>query len=126
MTDARRVLLVDDSTTTCAVVTKILRECGFENIEVVHDGQAALDSLRDSKFEIILCDWEMAPMSGVDVLNEIRRNTETKRPSFILMSARKEPEWILAAKKAGADCVITKPFNAGMLKTKISQLGRRH
>jgi two-component system, chemotaxis family, chemotaxis protein CheY len=125
MTDARRVLLVDDSTTTCVVVAKLLRECGFENIEVVHDGQAALGCMRDSKFEIILCDWEMAPMSGVDVLNEIRRNTETKRPSFILMSAKKELEWILAAKKAGADSMITKPFNAKVLKAKISQLGKR-
>ena len=126
MTDARRVLLVDDSTTTCAVVAKILRECGFEHIEVVHDGQAALDCLRDSKFEIILCDWEMTPLSGVDVLNEIRRNTETKRPSFILMSAKKELEWILAAKKAGADSMITKPFNAKVLKAKINQLGWRN
>jgi CheY-like chemotaxis protein len=47
----------------------------------------------------------MAPMSGVDLLNEIHRNAETKRPSVILMSARKEPEWILAGKKTGADCV---------------------
>jgi DNA-binding response OmpR family regulator len=65
----------------------------------------------------------MTPMSGVDLLNEIQRNTETKRPSVILMSARKEPEWILARKKAGRTALIKKPFSAGMLKTKIIQLG---
>jgi two-component system chemotaxis response regulator CheY len=126
MAERRRVLLVDDSTTVCTVVEKILRECGFEQIEVVQDGNAALDCMQKSAFEIILCDWEMAPISGVDVLNEVRRNPEAKKTSFILMSARKEPQWILAAKKAGADCMITKPFSAAMLKTKIDQLGKRN
>ena len=124
MTERRRVLLVDDSATVCTVVEKILRECGFEQIEVVQDGNAALECMQKSPFEIILCDWEMSPMSGVDVLKEVR-NSEAKDTSFILMSARKEPRWILAAKKAGADCMITKPFSASMLKDKINQLGKR-
>jgi two-component system chemotaxis response regulator CheY len=126
MAERRRVLLVDDSITVCTVVEKILRECGFEQIEIAQDGKAALDRLEKDAFEIILCDWEMTPMSGVEVLKEVRRNPEAKDTSFILMSARKEPQWIVAAKKAGADCMITKPFSAALLKTKIGQLGRRN
>jgi two-component system chemotaxis response regulator CheY len=125
MAERRRVLLIDDSTTVCTVVEKLLRECGFEQIEVAHDGPAAIECLEKDAFEIILCDWEMSPMSGVEVLQHLRRDPEARETSFILMSARKEPNWILAAKKAGADCMITKPFTAAMLKQKIGQLGRR-
>lgn len=126
MAERRRVLLVDDSTTVCAVVEKLLRECGFEQIEVAHDGPAALECLQKDAFEIILCDWEMSPMSGVEVLQHLRRDPEARETSFILMSGRKELNWILAAKKAGADCMITKPFSAEMLKQKIGQLGKRN
>jgi two-component system, chemotaxis family, chemotaxis protein CheY len=126
MAEKRRVLLVDDSTTVCTVVEKILRECGFEQIEVVQDGNAALACMKNSEFEIILCDWEMTPMSGVDVLKEVRQDPEVKDTPFILMSAKKEPQWIVAAKKAGADCMITKPFSAATLKDKINQLGKRN
>ena len=125
MAEKRRVLLVDDSTTVCSVVEKILRDCGFEQITVVHDGPTALDRLQKDTFEIVLCDWEMSPMSGVDVLTEVRRNAGSKDTSFILMSAKKELQWIMAAKKAGADSLITKPFNAETLKSKIAQLGKR-
>lgn len=125
MADTRRVLVVDDSTAVGSVVEKILRSCGFDQIEVLRDGKAALDRVKDSAFEIIICDWEMEPMSGVDVLTEVRRDPKSKNTPFILMSAKKEPRWIVAAKKAGADCMISKPFDAEMLKTKINQLNRR-
>ncbi len=124
MNDTRRVLVIDDSTTVCSVVEKILRSCGFEKIEVMQDGKAALSRMIESPFHIIICDWEMEPMSGVDILKEVRSNPITKSVSFILMSAKKEPHWIMAAKKAGADSMLTKPFDAHTLKSKIAQLTR--
>lgn len=126
MADRRRVLVVDNSSMAGGVVEKLFRNCGFEQVEVVHGGQAALDRLEQEAFEIIICDWEMTPMSGVDVLNVVRRHPEGKYASFILMSARKEPHWIMAAKKAGANCMITKPFDADTLKAKINQLSRKN
>ncbi len=125
MADTRRVLVIDDSIVAGRVVDALLRNCGFEQIEVVHDGKTALDRMQASVFDIVICDWEMDPISGIDVLQEVRRNPNTKHTHFILMSAKKDPRWILAAKKAGADCLIAKPFDADMLKTKIAQLGRR-
>lgn len=125
MTGLRRALVVDDSMTICRVVEKLLRNCGFEQIEVAQDGAAALGCMKVSNFDIIICDWEMVPMSGTEILKEIRQNPRTRHTPFILMSAKKEPHWILTAKKAGADCLIAKPFDADLLKMKLAQIGRR-
>jgi two-component system, chemotaxis family, chemotaxis protein CheY len=123
MGDIRRILLVDDSTTVCRMVEILLRQCGFEQIEVAHDGKTALDRLAASSFEIIICDWEMEPMTGLDVLHQVRRQQRTRDIPFILMSAKKDPQWILEATQAGADCLLAKPFTAAMLRAKIAQIG---
>ena len=68
----------------------------------------------------------MSPMSGIDVLNKVRAETNIKHTHFILMSAKRYMNWILAAKKAGADGLITKPFTPDTLQQKISQLGAVH
>jgi len=126
MAEKRRVLIVDDSKTVCSVIEKILHSCGFAEIEAVQYGQEALDRLRAAHFDIIICDWEMSPMSGIDVLNKVRAETSVKHTHFILMSAKRDMDWILAAKRAGADGLITKPFTPDTLKQKISQLGAFH
>lgn len=126
MADMRRVLVVDDSATVCGVVDKILRNCGFVEIETLQHGRAALDRLQAAAFDLVICDLEMAPMSGIDLLREVRRKGSAKKTHFILMSAMRDMDWILAAKKAGADCLISKPFTAAMLMQKISQMGARH
>ena len=123
MGDIRRVLVVDDSTTVCRMVELLLRQCGFEQIEAVQDGKTALDRLAASPFEIIICDWEMEPITGLEVLHQVRRQQKTRGIPFILMSAKKEPNWIAEAMQAGADCLLAKPFNAAMLRAKIAQIG---
>ena len=125
MADARRVLVVDDSIVVCKLVEKILRSCGFEHIELAQDGELALECLEKTAFNFIICDWEMQPMSGIDLLNEIRWVPRFKRTRFILMSAKREPHWGSAAKKAGADAIIPKPFDPEMLMQKISQMSAR-
>ena len=123
MRDIRRVLVVDDSTTVCRMVEMLLHKCGFEEIEIVQDGKTALDRLGASPFEIIICDWEMEPMNGLEVLNQVRRRQETRAIPFILMSAKRDPQWVLEAINAGANCMITKPFDAATLRAKIAQIG---
>lgn len=126
MADKRRVLIVDDSAKVCGVIEKILRSCGFVEIEALQHGEAALDRMRTAPFDIVICDWEMAPVSGIDVLNKARDEAKARDTHFILMSAKKNMSWILAARKAGADGLITKPFTADMLKQKIAQLTLAH
>jgi two-component system chemotaxis response regulator CheY len=105
------------------MVEMLLHKCGFEEIEVVQDGKTALDRLGQSPFDIIICDWEMEPMNGLEVLYNVRRRQETRAIPFILMSAKKEPQWVLEAMQAGADCLIPKPFDAATLRAKIAQIG---
>jgi len=121
MRDARRALVVDDSATVCKMVDTLLRKCGFEDIDCVQDGRAALEHMRAAPYAIILCDWEMEPMSGLQVLHQVRRAPETRATPFILMSAKKEPHWVLQATQSGADCLLVKPFDAATLKAKLSQ-----
>ncbi len=126
MPDNRRILVVDDSATVCRMVDALLRKCGFEQIDTMQDGRAALVHLRKTPVSIILCDWEMEPMSGLEVLYHVRRYPETRAIPFILMSAKKEPHWVLEATEAGADCLIAKPFDAVTLRAKIGQVGMVH
>jgi two-component system chemotaxis response regulator CheY len=121
MRDIRRVLVIDDSTAICLVVEALLRKCGFENVETVQNGKAALDRVRLSAFDFILCDWEMEPMNGLQVLDRLRRHPKTRAIPFILMSAKKEPRWVVEALEAGANCLIAKPFDAAKLRAKIDQ-----
>lgn len=123
MVDTRRVLVIDNSVTVCRVVETLLRKCGFEQIEIVDDGMAALDRIRMSAFDIIICDWEMEPMNGLELLQQVRGNPATRAISFILMSAKKEPNWVLEATQAGADCLLAKPFDVDTLRAKIAQIG---
>jgi two-component system chemotaxis response regulator CheY len=122
MRDTRRILVIDDSTTVCRMVDMLLRKCGFEHIDAVNDGPAALQRLRQTPVSIILCDWEMEPMSGLEVLHHVRRGRDTRDIPFILMSARKEPHWVLQATQSGADCLLVKPFDADTLRQKIGQV----
>jgi two-component system chemotaxis response regulator CheY len=122
MRDPRRILVVDDSAAVCKMVDMLLRKCGFEQIDIVHDGPAALELLRSTPYELILCDWEMEPMNGLDVLYQLRRNQDTRAIPFILMSAKKEPHWVLQATQAGADCLLAKPFDVATLRAKIGQI----
>jgi two-component system chemotaxis response regulator CheY len=112
---------MDDSPTVCRLVETLLRKCGFDHIETVQDGFAALALLKFSPFDIIICDWEMQPVGGLEVLDRVRGNPDTKGIFFVLMSARKDPVWVLCAIEASADCLLTKPFDAAILKRKIGQ-----
>ena len=118
-----RILVVDDSKAVCTVVDKILRQCGFHEIEHVQSGANALQRLAAAKFDMIICDWEMEGMSGLDVLAHVRFRADTREIPFILMSAKKDPHWISEAKRLGANCMLSKPFNAQSLRDKIVQVG---
>lgn len=123
MPDNRRILIVDDSMTVCRMVDSLLRKCGFDTIDIVNDGRTALERLRAAAYSLILCDWEMEPMNGLEVLYQVRRMQDTRDIPFILMSAKREPHWVVDAAQAGASCLLVKPFDAATLKAKISQIG---
>lgn len=115
-----RILIVDDFKTMLKIVESMLRQLGFTQIEEATDGTTALQKLRNAKFDMVLSDWNMEPMTGLDLLKEVRADATLKHLHFILITAESKTENIIAAKQAGVNNYIVKPFNANTLKEKLS------
>ncbi len=113
------ILVVDDYNTMIRIIRNLLRQLGFENVDEATDGSSALARLREKKYGLIISDWNMEPMTGYDLLKEVRADPELKSTPFIMVTAESKTENVIAAKKAGVNNYIVKPFNAQTLKTKI-------
>ena len=115
------VLVVDDYTTMTRIIRTILKQLGFANVERVHDGNQALAKLRDGSYSMVISDWNMAPMSGYDLLKEVRSDEKLANIVFIMISVESSIPRVVAARKAQADSYVTKPFSAQTLKAKIEE-----
>ncbi len=119
------ILIVDDYKTMLRIVGNLLKQLGFSNIDEATDGGSALQKLRTKKFGLVISDWNMEPMTGLQLLKEVRTDTKLKETPFIMVTAESKTENVVAAKEAGVNNYIVKPFNADTLKTKIeSVLGK--
>ena len=114
-----RVLVVDDFATMIRIVRQLLGHLGFRDVDDASDGQAALRKLRQQKYDLVICDWNMEPMTGYDLLKEVRADPGQSRTPFIMVTAESKTENVIAAKQAGVNNYIVKPFNADTLKSKI-------
>lgn len=114
-----RVLVVDDYSTMRRIVRNLLQQIGFNNIDEATDGSSALAKLRESQFGMIISDWNMEPMSGLQLLQEVRADMKLKDLPFIMVTAESKTENVVTAKQAGVSNYIVKPFNAATLKQKI-------
>jgi two-component system, chemotaxis family, chemotaxis protein CheY len=113
------VLVVDDFVTMRRILRSLLQQIGFKNIDDVADGGSALMKLRDTRFGLVISDWNMEPMSGLQLLQEVRADDELKHMPFIMVTAESKKENVVAAREAGVSNYIVKPFNADTLKKKI-------
>ena len=117
---ATSVLVVDDYATMRRIVRNLLTQIGFTNIEEAADGAEALAKLRASPVGLVISDWNMEPMTGLQLLKEVRADARLKNTPFIMVTAESKTENVVSAKQAGVNNYIVKPFNAETLKTKIS------
>ena len=119
------VLIVDDYKTMLRIMRNLLKQLGFENVEEAIDGTAALEILKEkSDFGLIISDWNMEPMTGIELLRNVRAADALKAIPFIMVTAESKSENVIAAKEAGVSNYIVKPFNAETLKAKmVSVLG---
>jgi two-component system, chemotaxis family, chemotaxis protein CheY len=113
------VLVVDDYSTMIRIIRNLLKQLGFENIDDASDGSAALNKMRGKRYGLVISDWNMEPMTGYDLLREVRADPNLATTPFIMITAESKTENVIAAKKAGVNNYIVKPFNAATLKTKI-------
>ncbi|HLU92401.1 MAG TPA: response regulator [Pedomonas sp.] len=118
------ILIVDDYKTMLRIVHNLLKQIGFENIDEATDGSMALSKMRRKKYGLVISDWNMEPMTGYELLKEVRADAELKATPFIMVTAESKTDNVIAAKKAGVNNYIVKPFNAQTLKQKlVSVLG---
>ena len=116
------VLVVDDYNTMIRIIRNLLKQLGFENIDDASDGSAALNKMRTKKYCLVISDWNMEPMTGYELLREVRADDRLSRTPFIMVTAESKTENVIAAKKAGVNNYIVKPFNAATLKSKIDAI----
>jgi two-component system chemotaxis response regulator CheY len=113
------ILIVDDYKTMLRIIKGLLKQIGFENVDEATDGQMALQKIAEKKYGLIISDWNMEPMSGFELLKRVRGSDVTKGIPFIMITAESKTENVVAAKQAGVNNYIVKPFNAETLKQKM-------
>ena len=117
-----KILVVDDYATMRRIVRNLLSQIGHVDVEEAGDGIVALQKLRETQFGLVISDWNMEPMTGLQLLKEVRADNKLNATPFIMVTAESKTENVLEAKKAGANNYIVKPFNAETLKAKIGQV----
>ena len=113
------ILIVDDYKTMLRIIRNLLKQLGFDNVDEAIDGSSALKSLRDKDYGLVISDWNMEPMTGLQLLREVRADGKLKHIPFIMVTAESKTENVIAAKEAGVTNYIVKPFNAETLKQKL-------
>ena len=114
------VLVVDDYKTMTRILQNLLKSLGFSNLHEAASGEEALKLVRQTQFGLVVSDWYMEPMSGMDLLTAIRADEGLKSTPFIMVTAESKTENVVWAKRAGVDNYIVKPFNAQTLRQKIA------
>ncbi len=116
------VLVVDDQLMMVELTKRILSRLGFEDIHHEPDGEKALAQLRAKTYQLVICDMHMQPVTGLQLLRSVRHDDRLKKTRFLLMTGSVEPSIVVAAKQAGADAYILKPFTPEQLKEKLAKV----
>jgi two-component system, chemotaxis family, chemotaxis protein CheY len=116
------VLIVDDYKTMLRIIGNLLKQLGFANVDEATDGSMALNMFKEKKYGLVISDWNMEPMSGLDLLKGVRALPANGNVPFIMVTAESKTENVIIAKQAGVSNYIVKPFNADTLKAKMTSV----
>ncbi|OMH40130.1 chemotaxis response regulator CheY [Desulfurobacterium indicum] len=117
-----KILIVDDMATMRRIEKSLLMQLGFKNIDEAEDGKVALQKLRQGNYDFVLTDWNMPNMTGLELVQEIRKDPKLKHLPVLMVTAEAKKENVLAAIKAGVNNYVVKPFTAETLKEKIEKI----
>jgi two-component system chemotaxis response regulator CheY len=117
-----KVLIVDDFATMRRIVKGVLKQLGFNNIIEAGDGDTALEELKKENIGLIVSDWNMPKMSGLDLLKAVRGNEKFKSIPFIMVTAEGQKESVIEAVKSGVSNYIVKPFTPETLNEKLQKI----
>lgn len=113
------ILVVDDYQTMVRIIRNLLKQIGFENVDDAPNGEVALQKIRQKPYSLIISDWNMEPMTGYQLLQRVREDESCGDIPFIMVTAESKTDNVVAARRAGVNHYIVKPFNAATLKSKI-------
>ena len=114
------VRVVDVYKTMIRIVRNLLEQLGFMNIDDALDGPTALEKIKHTDYGLILSDWNMMPMSGYELLKAVRADPRTRNVPFVMVTAETKTENVVAARQAGVNNYIIKPFTLAVLKQKLT------
>ncbi|MGI9378693.1 MAG: response regulator [Methyloligellaceae bacterium] len=114
------VLVVDDYKTMIRIIRNLLKQLGFNDVDDAADGTEAFEKLQKKQYGLVISDWNMEPMTGYELLKQVRSDEALGKTPFIMVTAESKTENVIAAKKAGVSNYIVKPFNAQTLQSKIA------
>ena len=117
-----KVLIVDDFATMRRILRNILKQVGFTKISESDDGKNALKELKKEKFDLVLCDWNMPEMSGLELLKAVRADTDLKDVPFVMVTAEAQKDNIIEAVKSGVSNYVVKPFTAETISEKLAKV----
>jgi two-component system chemotaxis response regulator CheY len=115
-----RILVVDDFPSMRRILRNLLTKIGISDVDEAADGAEAFAKLQTSKFDLVISDWNMEPITGLDLLRRVRADAAIGGTPFIMVTAESKTENVIEAKKAGVNNYIVKPFTADVLKAKIA------
>ena len=116
------VLIVDDFATMRRILKNILKQIGFTKISEAEDGKNALNMLKEQKFDLVLCDWNMPEMPGIELLKQVRADDGLKDMPFIMVTAEAQKDNIIQAVQAGVSNYVVKPFTAETISEKLEKV----
>jgi two-component system chemotaxis response regulator CheY len=117
-----KILVVDDFSTMRRIVKNILKQIGFSDIDEAENGQVALSKLNDNSYDLVVSDWNMPEMTGIELLKAVRATDGIKDIPFLMVTAEAKKENVVEAVKAGVNNYIVKPFTAEVLQEKIEKI----
>jgi two-component system chemotaxis response regulator CheY len=118
------ILVVDDYRTVARIIKRLLAQAGFANVDEAVDGEEALARMKERKYGLVISDWHMAPLNGLELLQKVKGDEALKDIPFVLVSAEEAPENMATARAAGAVGYVVKPFDASTLKARIESVLR--
>ena len=122
MNPNHRFLVVDDFAPMREIIRKVLQELGYEHIQEANDGATALPLLQATHFDLLITDWNMPKLAGIDLLRAVRAEPKTAKLPVLMVTAEVKREQIIAATQAGVNGYIIKPFTPSALAAKVQQI----
>ena len=117
-----KILIIDDFATMRRILKNILKQLGFKNLVEADDGTTALDILESQKIDLIISDWNMPKMTGLELLKKVRASTEYKKTPFLMVTAEAQKQNVIEAVQAGVSNYVVKPFTAEAISEKLEKI----